>query len=127
MLRSGNAHAGIAATTSTTKGGEDTTNSQSKLDSLPDTDDESQGSESDTDSEAHRSDDQQSAEDDVSTSTTGAKMENHLRHSRDLDIKKILTAKLRRSFVRISRMLLPQSAMKSSDPEAQQGTTWATM
>ena len=85
MLRSGNAHAGIAATTSTTKGGEDTTNSQSELDSLPDTDDESQGSESDTDSEAHRSDDQQSAEDDVSTSTTGAKMKNHERHSRDLD------------------------------------------
>ena len=80
MLRSGNAHAGIAATTSTTKGGEDTTNSQSKLDALPDTDDESQGSESDTDSEAHRSDDQQSAEDDVSTSTTGAKMENHELH-----------------------------------------------
>ena len=59
MLRSGNAHAGIAATTSTTKGGEDTTNSQSELDSLPNTDDESQGSKPDTDSEAHRSDDQQ--------------------------------------------------------------------
>ena len=88
MLRSGNTHAGIAATTSTTKGGEDTTNSQSMLDSLPDTDDESQGSESDTDSEAHRSDDQQSAEDGVSTSTTGAKMENHGRHSRDLDEEK---------------------------------------
>ncbi len=85
MLRSGNAHAGIAATTSTTKGEEDITNSQSELDSLPDTDDESQGSESDTDSEAHRPDDQQSAEDDVSTSTTGAKMENHEPHSRDLD------------------------------------------
>ena len=85
MLRSGNAHAGFAATTSTTKGGEDITNSQSELDSLPDTDAESQGSESDTDSEAHRSDDQQSAEDDVSTSTTGAKMKNHERHSRDLD------------------------------------------
>ena len=67
------------------KGEGDITNSQSELDSLPDTDDESQGSESDTDSEAHRSDDQQSAEDDVSTSTTGAKMENHERHSRDLD------------------------------------------
>ena len=85
MLRSGNAHAGIAATTSTTKGGEDITNSQSELDSLPDTDDESQGSESDTDSEAHCPDDQQSAEDDVSTSTTDDNVGNHERHSRDLD------------------------------------------
>ena len=49
MLRSGNAYAGIAATTSTTKGGEDTINSQSERDSLSNTDDESQGSESDTD------------------------------------------------------------------------------
>ena len=112
MLRSGNAHAGIAATTSTTKGGEDTTNSQSELDSLPDTDDESQGSESDTDSEAHRSDDQQSAEDDVSTSTTDAKVENHERHSRDLE-EELLTAKFRRSFVRSSKMPQQQFAMKS--------------
>jgi hypothetical protein len=54
MLRSENAYAGIAATRSTTKGGEDIINSQSELDSLPDTDDESQGidsSESDTNSE----------------------------------------------------------------------------
>ena len=74
--------------TSTTKGGEDIINSQSELDSLPDTDDESQGRESessDTDSEAHRSDEQQSAEDDVPTSTTDAKKENQDRHSRDLD------------------------------------------
>ena len=70
MLRSGNAYAGIAATTSTTKGGEDTTNSQSELDSLPDTDDDSQGSESDTDSEAHHSEDHQSDENVTSNSTT---------------------------------------------------------
>ena len=75
MLRSGNAHAGIAATTSTTKGGEDITNSQSKLDALPDTDDESQGSESDTDSEAHHSEDHHSDEDVTSTSTTDSEME----------------------------------------------------
>ena len=52
MLRSRNARAGIAATTSTTKGGEDITKSQSELDSLPDTDDENQGSKSDTDLES---------------------------------------------------------------------------
>ena len=75
MLHSGNAHARIAATTSTTKGGEDTTNSQSELDSLPDTDDESQGSESDTDSEAHHSEDHHSDEDVTSTSTTDSEME----------------------------------------------------
>jgi chromosome segregation ATPase len=75
MLRSGNAHAGIAATTSTTKGGEDITNSQSELDSLPDTDDESQGSESDTESEEHHSEDHHSDEDVTSTSTTDSEME----------------------------------------------------
>ena len=63
MLRSGNAYAGIAAITSTTKGGEDIINSQSELDSLSNTDDENRGSESDTDSEAHHSEDHQSDED----------------------------------------------------------------
>ena len=75
MLRSGNAYAGIAATTSTTKGGEDIINSQSELDSLSNTDDENRGSESDTDSEAHQSEDHQSDEDVTSTSTTDSEME----------------------------------------------------
>ena len=75
MLHSGNAHVGIAATTSTTKGGEDITNSQSELDSLSDTDNESQGSESDTDSEEHHSEDHHSDEDVTSTSTTDSEME----------------------------------------------------
>ena len=70
MLRSGNTYAGIAATTSTTKRGEDIINSQSELDSLSITDDENRGSESDTDSEDHQSD-----EDVTSTSTTDSEME----------------------------------------------------
>ena len=70
MLRSGNAHAGIAATTSTTKGGEDIINSQSELDSPSNTDDKNRESESDTDSE-----DYQSEEDDTSNSTTDSEME----------------------------------------------------
>ena len=106
------------------KGEEDITISQSELDSLPDTDDESQGSESDTDLEAHRSDDQQSAEDDVSTSTTGAKMENHERHSRDLDeenFKGETPSEFRSEYYnRNSRCNL-------SATERQQGTTRATM
>ena len=84
---SGYAVAGFAASTSTTKGGEDVSNptsEESEQDSLPDTDlDESQGSESDNDSEEHHSEDQQSAEDDASTSTTDAKKEAHERHLRD--------------------------------------------
>ena len=75
MLRSGNAYAGIAATTSTTKGGEDEINSQSERDSLFNTDDESQESESDTNSEAHHSEDHKSDEDATSNSTTNSEME----------------------------------------------------
>ncbi len=75
MRRSGNAYAGIDATTSTTKGGEDIINSQSELDSLSNTDEENRESESDTDSEAHHSEDRQSDEDVTSTSTTDSEME----------------------------------------------------
>ena len=67
MLRIGYKYAGFAATTSTTKGGEDTFNPSSveiKRDSLRYSDDGSQGSESDTSSE-----DQRSNEDGGSTST----------------------------------------------------------
>ena len=67
MLRIGYEFAGFAATTSTTKGGEDTFNPSSvenKRDSLRYSDDGSQGSESDNSSE-----DQRSNEDGGSTST----------------------------------------------------------
>jgi hypothetical protein len=67
MLRIGYEFAGFAATTSTTKGGEDTLNPSSvetKRDSLRYSDDGSQGSESDNSSE-----DQRSNEDGGSTST----------------------------------------------------------
>ena len=67
MLRIGYEFAGFAATTSTTKGGEDTFNPssvESKRDSLRYSDDGSQGSESDNSSE-----DQRSNEDGGSTST----------------------------------------------------------
>ena len=50
MLRIGYEYAGFAATTSTTKGGEDIISPESELDSLSDINDESQGSESDTNS-----------------------------------------------------------------------------
>ena len=59
MLRIGYEYAGFAATTSTTKGGEDTFNPSSvenKRDSLRYSDDGSQGSESDNSSEDQRSD-----------------------------------------------------------------------
>ena len=78
MLRSGNAYAGIAATTSTTKGGDDEINYQSERDSLSNTDDENRGSKSelsDTDLETHHSEDQQSDEDVSSNSTTDSMME----------------------------------------------------
>ncbi len=55
MLLSGDATVAFAATTSTTKGGEDIINLESELDSLSDTKDESQGSESDTNSERRNS------------------------------------------------------------------------
>ena len=70
MLRSGNAYADIAATTSTTKGGEDIIDPQSELDSPSNTDDKNRESESDTDSEDH-----QSEEDESSNSTTDSEME----------------------------------------------------
>ena len=59
MLRIGYEYAGFAATTSTTKGGEDTFNPSSvenKRDSLRYSDDGSQGSESDNSSEDQRPD-----------------------------------------------------------------------
>ena len=75
MLCSGNACAGIAATTSTTKGGEDEINSQSERDSLSNTDDESQESESDINSGEHHSGHHHSDENVTSTSTTDSEME----------------------------------------------------
>ena len=70
-----------AAFKSYTKGGEDvfnpTSEESSKSDSLPDTDDESQGSESDTKSK------KSSGEDDYLKSTTNCRMEYHKDSSKD--------------------------------------------
>ena len=73
MLRIGYEYAGFAATTSTTKGGEDTFNPssvESKQDSLHYSDDGGQGRKSENSSEDQRSD-----EDFTSTSTTDSEME----------------------------------------------------
>ena len=64
----------LAATTSTTKGGQDTNKPESELDSRFDNN-ESQESESATNSKGHHSEDQQSDEDVSSTSTTDSMME----------------------------------------------------
>ena len=129
MLHSGYAHAGFAATTSTTKGGEDITNSQSELDSLPDTDDESQGSESDTDSEAHHSEDHHSDEDVSSTSTTDSEMEYDERHSTDPD-EEIrngnFSTEMQVSFG-FQDCFIHGPQRSFSPPERKQGPTWADL
>jgi hypothetical protein len=71
MLRIGYEYAGFAATTSTTRGGEDTFNPssvESKRYSPRHSADGSQGSESDTSSDSGTSEDQRSSEDGGSTS-----------------------------------------------------------
>ena len=117
MLRSGDATVAFAATTSTTKGGEDIINPESELDSLSDTNDESQGGESDTNSEGQYSEEQHSDEEVASTSANDSEMEYDERHSTDHD-EEIRNRKLSEifngnaSFVRISRLLHPPSAAK---------------
>jgi hypothetical protein len=83
MMCSGDAIVAFAATTSTTKGGEDITNPESELDSLSDTNDESQGSKSDKNAEGQNSEEQHSNEDVASTSATDSEMEYDEQHSTD--------------------------------------------
>ena len=109
MMCSGDAIVAFAATTSTTKGGEDITNPESELDSLSDTNDESQGSKSDKDSEGQNSEEQHSNEDVASTSATDSEMEYDKRHSTDPG-EEIRNGNA--SFVRISRLLHVRSAAK---------------
>ena len=127
ILRISYEYAGFAATTSTTRGGEDTFNPssvESKRDSLRYSDDGSQGSESDTSSE-----DQRSNEDGVATSTEESS-DHHFDFPFEFPDEKGSKADTNRASVQLrspdgnQNGIIAGSQRSFSTPEREQGSTW---